>query len=577
MMPDPFIHADHDKAKQYFHKNMLALEQTNPALHRILLSERGTGRLDEGEESEAIQVIPPPDGKKKALFILFGWNHGRLAKEVLRNYPGSMCVVIEASRNEFYTSLFLDDYSGFLGNKDNCLIVQQNHKDLTYQLMLYFDRDDHSDYLPTLSSAEIVGRKSHADYYRESGQAVRRAADLYWRTKIGNSFSDQMVGLRHVLNNMKSFDRMMMLNPYADKYAGRPGIVVSSGPSLEKALPILKEIQDKAVLIAADSCLKKLLENGIRPLGVTCVERHENVPKLFQGYRIPEAVTLFTSPVVSPIVIDSYPGPIGIVFRKCFPFDWFPPLMPQSNIGVSCSHYSYHVLRHLGCRDIFLVGQDLAYDRGSGHSHYHGMYAYATHGEAQRTKILVPDNQGGQIPSHEWWIVYRDIFSDYVLSHPETKLYNVIHKEAGAAINGVTRMDPEKLYDYCCGKALIETSLNPVPGKELMQGMLPLFEKEYAERCTRAKAQLKWLNEKFCCMKNVTDPENYLKMKRELLGQLDQHTHLLFSEATKSLTKRFDAGARSIWLQDEFIRNIPGHIDQLCECMKEISSVLGGD
>ncbi|MCR2057623.1 DUF115 domain-containing protein, partial [Campylobacter helveticus] len=59
-------------------------------------------------------------------------------------------------------------------------------------------------------------------------------------------------------------------------------VIVSTGPSLAKQLPLLKEFQDKVVIFAADSAYPILIQNDIIPDYVCMVERTDFTAEFFK-------------------------------------------------------------------------------------------------------------------------------------------------------------------------------------------------------------------------------------------------------------------------------------------------------
>lgn len=69
-------------------------------------------------------------------------------------------------------------------------------------------------------------------------------------------------------NILKNLPHILRSRPAAalrDRFAGAPGILVSAGPSLDKNVLQLKQVRDRAVIIAVDTALKPLLARDIQP------------------------------------------------------------------------------------------------------------------------------------------------------------------------------------------------------------------------------------------------------------------------------------------------------------------------
>lgn len=90
---------------------------------------------------------------------------------------------------------------------------------------------------------------------------------------IGNSHQDDMIGLRNLLANTADFLKSPYVSSLKGKYAGVPAIIVSSGPSLDKSMPFLKQAQGRCLMICAESAIVPLTKNGIRPDIMVALER----------------------------------------------------------------------------------------------------------------------------------------------------------------------------------------------------------------------------------------------------------------------------------------------------------------
>ena len=60
-------------------------------------------------------------------------------------------------------------------------------------------------------------------------------------------------------------------------------IIIATGPSPSKQLPLLKDIQDKAVLISVDASLPILMQWNIKPDIAISIERVEATAKFYKN------------------------------------------------------------------------------------------------------------------------------------------------------------------------------------------------------------------------------------------------------------------------------------------------------
>ncbi|WP_270990761.1 6-hydroxymethylpterin diphosphokinase MptE-like protein, partial [Campylobacter upsaliensis] len=102
--------------------------------------------------------------------------------------------------------------------------------------------------------------------------------------KQGNDPKDALQGIRQYVYNLDS----MIKNPSLKELLAKRGakfkscVIVSTGPSLSKQLPLLKEVQERVVIFAADSAYPILMQNDIVPDYVCMVERTDFTAEFFK-------------------------------------------------------------------------------------------------------------------------------------------------------------------------------------------------------------------------------------------------------------------------------------------------------
>jgi len=164
-----------------------------------------------------------------------------------------------------------------------------------------------------------------------------------------------------------------------------PAILVSAGPTLRSQCDFLKRIRDKVFIFSCDTSLKVLLKFGIIPDGVMTLDAQTHSYFHFMGEDLSE-IPLFADMVVSPQLIRSMKFK-SIVHSQTAKFQIDASGKPireatagselvsqyignQGDIqsGGSVATSAFDVLRFLGFKKIFLMGQDLAYTGREIHS-----------------------------------------------------------------------------------------------------------------------------------------------------------------------------------------------------------------
>jgi hypothetical protein len=164
-----------------------------------------------------------------------------------------------------------------------------------------------------------------------------------------------------------------------------PAILVSAGPTLRSQCDFLKKHRDKFFLFSCDTSLKVLLKFEIIPDGVMTLDAQTHSYYHFMGEDLSQ-IPLFADMVVSPQLIRSMKYR-SIVHSQTAKFQIDAAGKPireatagsdlvtqylgnQGDIqsGGSVATSAFDVLRFMGFKTIFLVGQDLAYTGREIHS-----------------------------------------------------------------------------------------------------------------------------------------------------------------------------------------------------------------
>jgi hypothetical protein len=153
-------------------------------------------------------------------------------------------------------------------------------------------------------------------------------------------------------------------------------IITGAGPSLERQLQHLSELRRDALLIASDTSLPALLAAGFRPDLVISIDCQQiSYHHFLQG--IPPNIPLVLD-LASPAVLTRL-TPEVLFFSSGHPFSRYVsrrwrqfPVLDTS--GGNVSHAAVSLARHLGAREILLLGIDFSYPEGKAYSR--GTYLY---------------------------------------------------------------------------------------------------------------------------------------------------------------------------------------------------------
>ncbi|EFK9719819.1 motility associated factor glycosyltransferase family protein, partial [Campylobacter coli] len=283
----------------------------------------------------------------------------------------------------------------------------------------------------------------------------------------GNDPLDALQGIEQFVYNLPQ----MITHPsYKELLSKRKNlsdtaIIVSTGPSLTKQLPLLKKYASKATIFCADSSYPILAKHDIKPDYVCMLERDEIVAECFNNDfgEFDKDIVFIVKSVTHPhtikylqknnrafILVSTYAS--FIQYLKLDYFGYF-------NMGFSVAHMNFLLTIHLKYKNIILIGQDLAYAK-DGQTHSQGfIHANLHNGDYERDldKFSTTAYGGnGKVQSSEIWTLFRHNFEKDIVNikmNYHITTYNCT--EGGARIEGTI----EKPFLWAC-ENLLDKDLN---------------------------------------------------------------------------------------------------------------------
>jgi hypothetical protein len=245
-------------------------------------------------------------------------------------------------------------------------------------------------------------------------------------TSLGNSPEDTLLGIRHGMLNAVRILQSPSLEDLKKQFGTKPFVCVASGPSLEKNVHLLKDMEDKCVIVACDTVLLPLLRRGIRPHVVTSIERplviyEAWVPTVLEAY--PEEckrILLLSQSVSHPLIAGTWPGPHIVVGKMESPSDtWLVLNILRRTVfssGMSVAHMGLSLGLVMDAPSVALIGQDLAYSEDQ-RTHVEGAVSDGMSAiDQSMTRIEVPGALGGTVQTHNVWLNFLQIFERNISS-----------------------------------------------------------------------------------------------------------------------------------------------------------------
>ncbi len=328
------------------------------------------------------------------------------------------------------------------------------------------------------------------EYYAE----VKRAIERTIARKAGQGATKKALGLRYLQNAIDNISGMEPARPVSalfGAFQGKPGLVVTSGPSLGQCAGEIRQASGRVVIVCVDSALGALESRGIVPDIVVSIDPqpyvHEHLyhrsrrggavravsitanPSAFGAEKT--FVSLSTHPVAQ-LADELFPGVVGSVDSR------------TGNVAGD----AVRMALAMGCAPIGLVGFDFSfpryeiYARGTSYQDRYALYFHDRMNtvETQNLRYIMKSSravrQDGRYTRRSF-SNYKQELESMLAGEKRGDIHNL--SAAGATIKGVRALSCREFIERYCA-AMIDNKLifrkaldrAPVLGRTLDFGLL---------------------------------------------------------------------------------------------------------
>ncbi|WP_376841276.1 motility associated factor glycosyltransferase family protein [Campylobacter jejuni] len=396
------------------------------------------------------------------VLYFYGFGNGILFKALLQNKNHQHIVVFEKDIEIIWIMFHILDFSSELQNS-RLMILQTSSLDIEFFSNFCSSK-------PFFQFSRIYFLELMSHYYERFHEDIlglnKKLAENFKNSIIshGNDPLDALQGIEQFVYNLP---QMITHSSYKELLSKRKGIsdtaiIVSTGPSLTKQLPLLKKYANKATIFCADSSYPILAKHNIKPDYVLSLERIPLTSEFFNN-----DFGEFDQDVLFVCISWVYPQTIKYLQKnnRAFILTSRPSsfieninLCPYGYVGYgpSVAHMAYEFATHLNYKNIIFIGQDLAYAE-DGFSHtkdYSNLDKHEGHFQRDKGKFQCLAYGGnGKAESSEVWTMFRFFLQDTISRNIISTTYNCT--EGGARIEGTI----EKPFLWAC-ENLLDKDLN---------------------------------------------------------------------------------------------------------------------
>ncbi|EFR8041149.1 motility associated factor glycosyltransferase family protein, partial [Campylobacter jejuni] len=395
------------------------------------------------------------------VLYFYGFGNGILFKALLQNKNHQHIVVFEKDIEIIWIMFHILDFSSELQSA-RLMILETSSLDIEFFSNFCSSK-------PFFQFSRIYFLELMSHYYERFHEDIlglnKKLAENFKNSIVsyGNDPLDALQGIEQFVYNLPQ----MITHPsYKELLSKRKNlsdtaIIVSTGPSLTKQLPLLKKYASKATIFCADSSYPILAKHGIKPDYVLSLERipltseffnndfgefDKDILFILKSYVHPHTTKYLQKNNRAFILVSTYAS--FIQYLKLDYFGYF-------NMGFSVAHMACYLSLHLNHKNIIFIGQDLAYAE-DGFSHtkdYSNLDKHEGHFQRDKGKFQCLAYGGnGKAESSEVWTMFRFFLQD-TISRNIISTYNCT--EGGARIEGTI----EKPFLWAC-ENLLDKDLN---------------------------------------------------------------------------------------------------------------------
>ena len=449
---------------EFFETNLSVLDTHNPPLARRL---RAVGELkhfeifmDEGNvaslnavhtthftplyEGSPAQSVEEDTARYTAFdehpfLYMYGLGNGMLIKTLLANPKHERIVVVEPEDELAFVVLHMVDFSAELASGKLVLFGQE---EVDFPRMLTLFLGQHSLRYARVYDLHVATpyyEKIHPDHLRFTNQTLIEA--FYQGINVaGNDPKDALIGLKHHVVNLPKVLKTPPLGEFLHQLGTtEAAVLVSTGPSLTKQLPLLKRMAPYVRIVAVDASFPVLYRAGIKPDVVVSIERVVQSAKFFT--ELPkeafEGVVFALTSLQHKEVLESIKG--GTLQVSLRPLGYMMVTGPEEwgyvGIGMSAANMAYELIYHGKFKTCMLIGQDLAYgEDGASHAEGH-VFGKDNVKEKEGDRWVEGWGKTGRVRTNHTWDMFRKSFEKDIAETKEQML-TINATEGGASIYG---------------------------------------------------------------------------------------------------------------------------------------------
>lgn len=393
---------------------------------------------------EALRAARAQSSSGADTIVLLGLGLGYAAQAVLTQAPDARLVVAEADPAFLAACLDVRDLRPLLSDGRVSLLAGGEPTGLLWAFERLGTRR-----VRVLETKVVT--ELYPDWYAQARAIVAR----FESKETINQNTLRRFGrlwVRNLARNLDLISRYPGVAEMEGAFAGFPAVVLAAGPSLDDALPSIREMRSRAVLVCVDTALRSVLRQGVEPDFLVVVDPQYWNARHLDRCSSPSSI-LITEGAVWPSVLRMEASAVRLC-ASLYPLGSFvegKSGKPKGRLGAggSVSTTAWDFARVLGCRPVYMAGQDLGFPGGRTHARAsrfeqkalcEGRRLSPSSTEAYRVYVGGQPcegqaNDGGTVRTDKRLSLYSWWFEGRMARHPDCATFNLSRR--GLAISGM--------------------------------------------------------------------------------------------------------------------------------------------
>ena len=400
-----------------------------------------------GSVDKFLEEICTGKDLEKKIFFVFGFGTGEHIKTLCDKFKKNRIIVFEpneALKNYIPELKWITKYRNL-----TVLCSEENHlKD--------FIKNELEDFKTDRIQIGYFANY-HQIYAAEFSGLIELIKKTIWdmQIEINTSMSYSKRWFDTFVSNFEFMLQGVPSTVYKDKYKGRPAIIVSAGPSLEKNIEELKKIKDDFLILVGGRTLRSVLDQNIKPSIMVNVDPSERNYQLVKGYIEDTNIPLLFYEGTNEKIVSNHDGKKIFFTQKDFIKKMAEVEIENYTFGGSVAHIATGFATDIGCNPIIFIGQDLAYTNDKMYSKISSDQNNPNTEEPNSVgNIMVDAVNGGQLRTEPVLYGFKKNLENYISAKKQTTLF-INATEGGARIEGTIEMPLKEVIENYCGNKII--------------------------------------------------------------------------------------------------------------------------